>query len=151
MKSYSVVVLNRFEKEKLQRVLPSLGVGFPKLDREDKTLRALYGVAKHGVELTHEVISRAIVALDQQRAQCEVEAQREYWLQHAVTPAGREALDRGELLSSPLITDVAAMIDMLVDTRELQHREAVEALAILSKARTLATPRPELDDEEDDE
>lgn len=162
MKSYSVVILNPREKDTLKKVLPSIGIGFPdyhargdgsmtpakRTDREDRVVRALNGVAKSGVDLTHENITLAIEALLQQIAVCSLEAQEEYWLKNALTPEGRAALARGELVSSPLIADARVMIDMLVTTRGIQLREAQDALHVLDKARLLASPKPDVDDEE---
>lgn len=162
MHAYTVVRLDRQERETVARVVTSLGIAFPdfvkvgdemkpyNLTNEEVAQRkAILACSKHGGDLTWDHVMLAYEGLLKQVAQCSIEADVEYWMHVLLRPVPVGTATPAEAANgtAALVTDPLLACQYLAENRGAQLRDAQRALDVIREARKYVTKRvPDEDD-----
>lgn len=143
------VALDRLESQPLKRALVHIRIAYPDLDTSsDRDYGAPARAVRHmqtGQATDRVVALRALAALTMLADACEEQSARDYWERLAPDDAGPVETVVTESAGVPLIRPGHDIVGVLTESREVQAREAREALAVVERALALLPDEEEVD------
>ena len=151
MKAYTNVVLDRWEREIIQRADLSLGIVYPEIheafdkgDHRTRRSRALARIWKDRNQGTYAHLLEATEVLSELVAQLTIESRHAYWIEQHERATSKEIPESEDPTSGWMV------LKMLSEIRIDQLRQAMQAFDILTAALALAKPVPTDEETGDD-